>query len=240
MITQTDGILPGVPAAKVLLKSEAGIPEPAFPIPKGVVLADHARVARRRFYPVTILFSTFALAVVVPALALHPLAASPYLASGVVFWTLLEYLVHRHVLHGRFPDGPGFLKHRVHQFFDTMHADHHRRPWDGMYINGYLDAIPFGVLFAATAFALSTWYKAPVFVAALLQCYVIEEWVHYSVHFHHFNSPYWRYIRHHHWQHHKSRGGVEKGFGLTSGLWDEVLGTAIGVRRYRAGKTPTV
>src|SRR5204862_526533 len=80
---------------------------------------------------------------------------------------------HRFILHGRFPDGPGLLKHRVHTFFDTMHADHHQRPWDGMYINGYLDSIPFAGLFVAVSFLLTPYYKAPVLVAGLLQSYVL-------------------------------------------------------------------
>ena len=216
----------------VLLKSLVGIPAPDFPIPKGVVMADQAQIARGRFYPVTLLFTAFALSVLIPALLFHPFPALISLGLGVVFWTLLEYLVHRHVLHGRFPDGPGFLKHRIHTFFDTMHADHHRRPWDGMYINGYLDAIPFGVLFAVIGFLFFPYYKGPVFVAALLQCYVIEEWVHYTVHFHNFKSRYWRYIRRHHWYHH-SRGEMAEAFGLTSGLWDGILGTPVPPKPWR-------
>jgi len=208
----------------VVLKSISGIPQPAFPIPKGVVLAQEARTARRRFYPATILLTTYSLTVLAFGFATHPAATAAYLAMGVGFWTLLEYLVHRFVLHGRFPDGPGALRHRMHTFFDTMHGDHHLRPWDGMYINGYLDALPFGVLFAIVSFLIGPHYKAPVFVAGLLQSYVLEEWVHYSVHFCFFKGRYFRYIRYHHWYHHSRRGG-EQAFGLTSGIWDLVSGT---------------
>jgi cyclopropane-fatty-acyl-phospholipid synthase len=208
-----------------ILKSLHGIPHPAFPIPRGVVMADEARTARRRFYPVTILFSAYALPLLTIAFMRHPVSAAIYLAAGITFWTLLEYLVHRFVLHGRFPDGQGWLKHRLHQFFDTMHGDHHLRPWDGNYINGYLDSIPFALLFIAVSF-LAPYYKWPVFVAGLLQSYVIEEWVHYSVHFHHFKSRYWQHIRRHHWYHH-SRWGSTRAFGLTSGLWDSIVGTAM-------------
>src|SRR6266446_1013325 len=216
----------------VILKSVEGIPAPDFPIPRGVVLSDQARIARGRFYPVTFLFTAYSVSVLGPALVFHPVHALTYFSLGVVFWTLLEYLVHRHVLHGRFPDGPGFLRHRMHTFFDTMHGDHHRRPWDGLYINGYLDAIPFAVLFAVTSFLLAPYYKAPIFVAALLQSYVIEEWVHYSVHFHTFKPRYFRYIRRHHWYHH-SRGAIGAPFGLTSCLWDRLMGTRIPPRPWR-------
>ena len=218
-----------------LLKSISGIPDPLFPVPPGVVLADEARTARRRFYPVTILFTSYSLTVIALAFAFHPGYALAYLGMGVMAWTLLEYLVHRYILHGRFPDGHGFLKHRTHTFFDTMHADHHQRPWDGLYINGYLDSIPFAALFVVVSFLLTPFYKAPVLVAGLLQSYVLEEWIHYSVHFCRFKSRYFQYIRLHHWYHH-SRRGSSLGFGLTSGLWDRISGTRIPVRRRGAGR----
>ena len=47
--------------------------------------------------------------------------------SGVAFWTWVEYLVHRHILHGVFPDGQG-LQHVLHRLFDHLHVEHHRRP----------------------------------------------------------------------------------------------------------------
>jgi hypothetical protein len=98
----------------VVLKSLRGIPDPDFPIPPGVVLADEARTARRRFYPATFLFTSYSLIVMGRALGVHPAAALAAVALGAVAWTLLEYLVHRYVLHGIFPDGTGFLRHRLH------------------------------------------------------------------------------------------------------------------------------
>src|SRR6185503_4999264 len=121
----------------------------------------------------------YALSLLTVAFARHPRVASLYLTAGIAFWTLLEYLVHRFVLHGRFPDGKGLLKHWLHMLFDPVHGDHHLRPWDGMYINGRFDAVPFAAVFVAVSF-LAPYYTWPVFVAGLLQSYVIEEWVHYS------------------------------------------------------------
>ena len=206
-----------------LLKSIDGIP---YPIPaRGISLSDEARKARGRFYPVTVLYSLYTLPVLFFALRSRPLLASIFLAAGVAFWTYLEYLVHRHVLHGRFPDGPGFWEHQLHRYFDPMHANHHQRPWDGMYINGYLSSLPFAVVLALVSwvFPLST---APVFVATILESYVIEEWVHYTVHFHRFRWRYFEYIRRHHLYHHSPRG-TTIAFGLTSGLWDALSDTRI-------------
>jgi dihydroceramide fatty acyl 2-hydroxylase len=205
-----------------VLKSVHGIPLPTFP--PGIDLAKEARTARSRFYPVTILYTAYALVVIPLGLRAAPKTASAFVALSIACWTWVEYMVHRHVLHGRFPDGPG-LKHKLHRLFDTMHGDHHQRPWDGMYINGFLETVPFAVLFVFLSWRAPL-PTAPVFVAALLECYVVEEWVHYSVHFHRFRSRYFDYIRRHHLYHHSPRGR-EIAFGLTNGIWDRALGTRI-------------
>jgi len=219
----------------VILKSIDGIPSPQFP--RGVVLPDEARKARSRFYPATIVLTTYSMTIFAIAFSHRPGTAAVFLALGIALWTGLEYWVHRFVLHGPFPDGDTFVKHRMHKFFDTMHGDHHQRPWDGMYINGYLDALPFAAIFALVSF-LAPYYTLPVLVAGLLQSYVIEEWVHYSVHFHRFQARYFQYIRYHHWYHHSPRGS-EQAFGLTSGLWDDILGTTSIPSSIRRGRAAT-
>lgn len=206
-----------------VLKSVHGIPMPVYP--QGVDLGTQARIARSRFYPVTVLYTAYALAIVARAARTRPLATLGSVVLGVALWTWLEYMVHRHVLHGRFHDGPGRLRHWIHRFFDTMHGDHHLRPWDGMYINGFLDSLPFAVAMALLSFRMPL-HTAPVLVATLLECYVIEEWVHYSVHFHRFRWRYFDYIRRHHLYHHSPRG-PERAFGLTNGIWDVLRGTRI-------------
>jgi hypothetical protein len=203
-----------------------------FPVyPPGIDLPREARTARQRFYPVTILYSAYAVVVVGLGLRARAGAAIGFFGLGVGAWSWLEYTVHHHVLHGRFPDGAGWLKHRLHRFFDTMHGDHHLRPWDGMYINGFLDSLPFALALALLSF-LAPLPTAPIMVAGLLECYVVEEWVHYTVHFHRFRWRYFDYIRRHHLYHHSPRG-TEIAFGLTSGMWDAVLGTRIPARDRR-------
>jgi sterol desaturase/sphingolipid hydroxylase (fatty acid hydroxylase superfamily) len=204
-------------------KSIHGIPFPVYP--HGIDLGREARTARRRFYPVTVLYTAYASLVVARGLRVAALTTVGALVLGTAVWTCLEYTVHRFVLHGRFPDGPGRLRHAAHVFFDSMHGDHHLHPWDGMYINGFLETVPFAVVLGALSFAVPV-RGAPTFVAALLQCYVVEEWVHYSVHFHRFRSRYFVYIRRHHLYHHSPRG-TDLAYGLTSGLWDAIDGTRI-------------
>lgn len=110
----------------MILKSVHGIPFPLYP--PGIDLAREARTARRRFYPVTVLYTAYAIVVITSGLRTHPGTTLGYLGLGVALWTWLEYMVHRYALHGRSPDGPGWLQHRMHRFFGTMHGDQHRRP----------------------------------------------------------------------------------------------------------------
>lgn len=193
-----------------------------------------ARKARRRFYPSTVFYLAYALGVL--ALAVRrgprPLAAA-FFAAGLVAWTLLEYVAHRWVLHGRFADGPGPVQHFLHTRLDHLHWDHHARPWDGEHISGRIqDTLPFALVFVLPSF-LAPLPTLPTLVAGLLAGYVAEEWVHHSVHYCRFRNPYFRYIRAHHLYHHSPRG-EEMAYGLTSGLWDVAFQTRIPGKTRRA------
>ena len=210
----------------MILKSEVGLPEPLWP--RQVDLPAEARIARARLYPITIAYTAAsALTLGLIAVTRQPIApALAFLAGGVATWTLLEYVVHRYVLHGPFPDGPGPVQHFLHKKFDHLHLEHHQRPWDGTHISGsFRDTLPFVALLGALA-ALAPLHTLPAFLAGLVQAYVIEEWVHHSVHYYNFNSRYFRYIRRHHLYHH-SRHGSHLAFGLTSDVWDVALGTPV-------------
>lgn len=193
--------------------------------PSAIRTREQARIARRRLYPVSILYTAYSCTVLFLALRFgNRGAALGFFAAGILAWTLVEYLVHRHILHGRFPDGPGLLRHMLHKSFDHLHWEHHARPWDGRHVNGTIkDTGPFAVALAALSF-LAPLDTAPVLLAGVLQAYIAEEWVHHSVHFCRFRNPYFRYIKRHHLFHHSPQGS-EAGYGLTSGLWDVVLRT---------------
>jgi len=200
--------------------------------------AAEARRSRLRLYPVSVLYTAFALAVAGLAIRSgHPGRAALSFASGVAIWTWLEYFAHRYVLHGRFPDGPGRYQHLLHEYFDHLHWEHHKRPWDGNHINGTIkDTLPFVGPMAILSFFAPVW-SLPALVAGIVQAYVIEEWVHHSVHFYHFENRYFRYIRRHHLYHHSPKG-MEIAFGLTNGFWDVVYDTRIPADIRRALHAP--
>lgn len=213
-----------------MLKSKVGMPAVQFSGQK-IDLRAEARRARRRLYPATVLYSAYAVTVL--ALALRSPApaqvALGYFAAGCFAWTFVEYLAHRYVLHYRFPEGPGLVQHWLHATFDNLHTEHHARPWDGNHINGTIkDTLLYMAFFAALSF-LAPLHTAPVLWAAVMQCYVIEEWVHQATHYptlYGLRSRHWRYITRHHTYHHSPRG-AELAFGLTSGFWDAVFSTRI-------------
>jgi cyclopropane-fatty-acyl-phospholipid synthase len=189
------------------------------------VRAEAAK-ARQHLMPVTLLYSSgsaVVLALVVRSGRSLPVAGL-FLLAGAAAWTLLEYLVHRYILHGPFPDGPGLARRFLHRRFDHLHVEHHQRPWDGHHINGSVgDTLPFVVLLGGLA-SLAPLHTLPVFLVGLVQSYVVEEWIHHSVHYYNFDSRYFRYIRRHHLYHH-SRHGARLAFGLTSHVWDVAWGT---------------
>ena len=185
-----------------------------------------ARKARRRLYPVTVLYTLFATVVLVAALRNRPRLALLSFGLGIALWTALEYYAHRFVLHGRFPDGPGLFQHFLHKYFDHLHWEHHKRPWDGNHINGTIaDTLPLSAPLALLGLLLPSWSLSAL-LAGLLQAYIVEEWVHHSVHFYEFRGRYFRYIKRHHLYHHSPKG-MNVAYGLTNGLWDIVFDTRI-------------
>jgi sterol desaturase/sphingolipid hydroxylase (fatty acid hydroxylase superfamily) len=210
-----------------LLKSEVGpFPEPSFP--RGIDLPAEDRRARGRLYPVTAIYFTFLFTMLVLALrSSNTLRALAFAALGLAAWTLVEYLAHRHMMHRAFPKGAGLRRRILHYLFDASHADHHARPWDGLYINGHLDTLLVAGVAVPASF-LAPPCTASVAVATFFACYAAEEWVHHALHFWNFDSGYFQYLRRRHLYHH-SRHGVGMAYGITSGLWDTVFGTRIPV-----------
>ena len=113
------------------------------------VMAVEARIAWRRLRPPTIVYGA-AGATLSSAVHRHGLVAClPWLAAGAVLWTWVEYLGHRFVLHGVFPDGPGPWRRFLHRRFLQPHRNHHAEPWNGRHVSGSLGDT------AAVVFALA-------------------------------------------------------------------------------------
>lgn len=190
---------------------------------------EQARISRHILYPVTAFYTSYSIVMIYFGLrSRHPIIAIAFYVAGIPLWTYLEYLSHRYVLHGTFKKS----RHRwkvykalANKYLDPLHWEHHKRPFDGEHINGELHDLLAVFAVSALVSFLFPIYTAPILVAGVWQFYCVEEWVHHSVHYYNFRDPYFRYMKKHHFYHHTSQGNT-RGFGLTSGIWDRVVGTA--------------
>ena len=155
-----------------------------------------------------------------------------WVLGGVALWTLLEYLLHRFVLHGVAP-------------FSDWHGQHHLRPRALIASPLLLSLSLFLLLGSLPAWwMLGTW-PATALTLGLLSSYLAYGLTHHATH--HTTRPWirrnaWmsqRRIRHamHHAAHHiEARGEACKPchFGVSNSFWDAVFGTNTLVRPLRA------
>src|ERR1700743_256142 len=131
-----------------------------------------ARIPRRRLYPITLFYGLyFVIVAILVYRSPHPKLGILFFLLGIAVWTLVEYLFHRYVLHGRFAPGKGFIRRFMHERLDPLHWEHHERPFDGAHISGQLrDLIPLFVVTAPLSFIF------PVYTTPILLCGTIESY----------------------------------------------------------------
>ena len=138
---------------------------------------------------------------------------------GFVFWTLTEYLLHRFVFHYELKSAFGQRMHFL------LHGVHHDYPNDSKrLVMPPSVSLPLSLLFYGLfILVLGEAYTAPFF-AGFLVGYICYDEVHYATHHAPMKSRFWLAIKHHHILHHFRDPG--RGFGVSSPVWDYVLGTA--------------
>jgi 4-hydroxysphinganine ceramide fatty acyl 2-hydroxylase len=140
-----------------------------------------------------------------------------YSLSGVLFFTLVEYLVHRYFYHMR----PGSERSTRIQY--VFHGVHHDHPRD----KRRLALPPIVSVVVAVAFLglfrLLLGTPGFAFGGGFLAGYATYLLVHYSIHVrrmpHNLLSALWK----HHNLHHFADG--QSAFGVSSPMWDHVFGT---------------
>lgn len=137
--------------------------------------------------------------------------------GAIVFWTLFEYVMHRYIFHLVSEKG------RIQRIIYVMHGNHHEFPRDKerLFMPPVPSLILSSILFSLFYLFLGK-YAFPFFPGFLLG-YLIYGSMHYAIHAWNppfkFMKPLWR---NHHLHHYKSD---EKGFGVSSSIWDRVFGT---------------
>jgi sterol desaturase/sphingolipid hydroxylase (fatty acid hydroxylase superfamily) len=145
-----------------------------------------------------LIFAT-ALAVVLLAIStLKPSITAILFCCGVVAWTLCEYITHRFVLHAIAP---------------VQHGIHHARPQDAIDKIFWQIWVGFVVVYLTIGGAV---------LAGALVAYAWYLFVHYCVHQNPAVLP--ASLLKHHRDHHRF---ANRNFGVTTKLWDRVLGTML-------------
>lgn len=139
-------------------------------------------------------------------------------AFGIFAWTLLEYTLHRFLFHIKTKSYWGNTLHYL------LHGCHHKHPMDGLRLvfppaATAILLVPFWNLIKL----LSTPSTAPAFFGGGLLGYVMYDVTHYYLHHGQPTSKVSKALKKYHLNHHFRI--QNKGFGITSSLWDKIFGT---------------
>lgn len=132
--------------------------------------------------------------------------------AGYLLWTLLEYGLHRFVLHGVQP-------------FRAMHELHHRRPGAHIGTPTVVSAPLFALLVFAPAWRLAGPLWAGALTLGVLVGYLTYAFTHHVCHHGPARGAWSRRLRRWHASHHQ-RGAIPACYGVSHRLWDHVFGTA--------------
>ncbi len=139
-----------------------------------------------------------------------------YFGVGLAVWTATEYLLHRFIFHYH-PTSP--LGQRIHFIF---HGVHHDYPRDKKRLVMPPSAsIPLATLFYFLFSLFLQQKQLYSFFPGFLLGYLVYDMLHYAMHHYNFKSGLMKKIKQHHMLHHYQN--PEKGFGVSSSLWDEIL-----------------
>jgi len=175
-----------------------------------------AAIARFRLYPLTVLYTVFAiLMVMIGFWAAHPWTTVAFFSAGCLIWTCIEYLVHRFVLHRRFPPGNGVILRFLQVRPDPLHWDHPLRPFDRKHISGELKDTLALFFLAGPISAFFPVYTVPVLLAGIVESYVAEQWLHYALHFSDSRFSLFRRMKQYHLYRHSERE-IDKGYDITT------------------------
>jgi cyclopropane-fatty-acyl-phospholipid synthase len=144
-----------------------------------------------------------------PGISRAELAA--YALAGFAGWTLVEYAMHRFVLHGLDP-------------FRRWHALHHERPTARIGTPTVLSMLVFVVFAFLPASLLAGPWRGGAITLGLVAGYFAYALVHHGTH--HWSARIAWFNRRKRWHALHHHGKHPSCFGVTTGIWDRVFGTA--------------
>ncbi|MFC6102164.1 sterol desaturase family protein [Olivibacter domesticus] len=143
-------------------------------------------------------------------------------------WTLFEYLAHRYIFH--WVSKKNFLKKVTY----TLHGNHHEYPRDRQRL--FMPPLP-SIIISSIIFAvfyLIAGNYAFIWFPGFILGYLMYASMHYAIHAFpppfKWMKPLWR---NHHLHHYKDE---EKGFGVSSLLWDWIFNTRFDLKKEKEDK----
>jgi sterol desaturase/sphingolipid hydroxylase (fatty acid hydroxylase superfamily) len=149
-------------------------------------------------------------------------------AFGVLSWTLFEYIMHRYVFHWVAES------ERAKKIVYVMHGNHHHFPRDRERL--FMPPVPSLILASIIFLMLYVFMGKSVFLffPGFLLGYLMYGTMHYAIHA--WNPPFkWMkpLWRNHHLHHYKNE---ERGFGVSTTIWDRVFGTMFDLKKEKEDK----
>jgi len=142
-----------------------------------------------------------------------------WIAGGYLFWTLVEYWMHRLVFHFEPDDGIGA---RLHWIIHGVHHDHPNDP--KRLVMPPSVSIPLALGFYGLFLLTLGGHVSPAFAAGFLSGYLVYDMTHYHLHHHKPRTRMGRNLRELHMRHHFQDDTC--GFGISAPYWDRVFRTA--------------
>ncbi|HUI65455.1 MAG TPA: sterol desaturase family protein [Bacteroidota bacterium] len=141
--------------------------------------------------------------------------------AGLFVWTLTEYLLHRFVFH-YIPKS--LWGQRIHFLF---HGVHHDYPQDSKrLVMPPVVSVPLAALFLGLFSLIFPAAYVPAIFAGFIFGYICYDEIHYATHHAPLKNGVGLWLKHHHVRHHYL--DPDRGFGVSTPLWDYVFGTMYG------------
>lgn len=134
-----------------------------------------------------------------------------FVVLGLLAWSLMEYAVHRFVLHGMAP-------------FRHWHARHHQRPTALIYTPTLLSATAIATLVFLPLWLLCSWQRACALTLGMSTGYLAYTITHHAIHHGSTRSPWLQQRQRWHALHHRRIDHPGR-YGVTSAFWDYIFRT---------------
>jgi len=147
-----------------------------------------------------------------------PPKALAWPVAGWVFWTILEYWMHRVVFHFEPENGLGARLHWI------IHGVHHDHPNDPMrLVMPPSVSVPLAAVFYCLFVVALGWQHGNLFGAGFLAGYLAYDMTHFHLHHRKARTRLGKLLYELHMRHHFQDD--TRGFGVSAPFWDYVFGT---------------